>query len=173
MFASLKPELVVLNVGEDEIGSKKTYAQIDALEEFYAGKDALVFSLSGRDRDGDLAAGAGRGRGLPRRPGHRGAGHEPGHPRGLRAARPDLVPHRRRGRGPGLDHPQGDTPRSRPPARSTPTSNAASSAPRRSATTISSPPAPWPRRRSWERCGWRARNTSSQDGDIVNFRFNV
>jgi ribosome-binding ATPase YchF (GTP1/OBG family) len=33
-------------VGEDEIGSEKTYTQIDSLETFYAGKDALVFSLS-------------------------------------------------------------------------------------------------------------------------------
>ncbi len=48
MFASLKPELVVLNVGEDEIGSDQTKAAVKALEEFYAGKDALVFSLSGR-----------------------------------------------------------------------------------------------------------------------------
>lgn len=45
MFASLKPELVVLNTGEDEIASQKTFSQIDALKEFYAGKDALVFSL--------------------------------------------------------------------------------------------------------------------------------
>lgn len=48
MFASLKPELVVLNVGEDDIGSEKTVAAVAALEEFYAGKDALVFSLSGK-----------------------------------------------------------------------------------------------------------------------------
>ena len=46
MFASLRPELVVLNVGEDDIGSQKTFGQIDALKRFYAGKDALVFSLS-------------------------------------------------------------------------------------------------------------------------------
>jgi len=46
MFASLKPELVVLNVGEDEISSEKTSAQTGELESFYAGKDALVFSLS-------------------------------------------------------------------------------------------------------------------------------
>lgn len=46
-FASLKPELVVLNVSEDEIRSPGTAAQIDALREHYAGKDALVFSLSG------------------------------------------------------------------------------------------------------------------------------
>ncbi|MHB8858878.1 MAG: redox-regulated ATPase YchF [Thermoleophilia bacterium] len=48
MFASLKPELVVLNVGEDEIGSSQTTAAVKALEEFYAGKDAHVFSLSGK-----------------------------------------------------------------------------------------------------------------------------
>ena len=48
MFASLKPELVVLNVGEDEIGSDRTAQTVAALEDFYAGKDALVFSLSGK-----------------------------------------------------------------------------------------------------------------------------
>ncbi len=46
MFASLKPELVVLNVSEDDISSQKTFSRIDALKKFYAGKDALVFSLS-------------------------------------------------------------------------------------------------------------------------------
>jgi len=48
MFASLRPELVVLNVGEDEIASEQTAAQVAALEGFYAGRDALVFSLSGK-----------------------------------------------------------------------------------------------------------------------------
>ncbi len=48
MFASLKPELVVLNVGEDDIDSEATAAQVAALRDFYQGKDALVFSLSGK-----------------------------------------------------------------------------------------------------------------------------
>lgn len=45
-FASLKPELVVLNVSEDAIVGRQTAAQVDALRKFYSGKDALVFSLS-------------------------------------------------------------------------------------------------------------------------------
>lgn len=47
-FASLKPELVVLNVGEDDIGSDATSVAVTALEDFYQGKDALVFPLSGK-----------------------------------------------------------------------------------------------------------------------------
>lgn len=46
-FASLKPELVVLNVGEEDVASQKTSSQVEALRRYYAGKDALVFSLSG------------------------------------------------------------------------------------------------------------------------------
>jgi hypothetical protein len=46
MFASIKPELVVLNISEDQIRSAATAAQVDALRGFYAGKDALVFALS-------------------------------------------------------------------------------------------------------------------------------
>lgn len=46
-LASLKPELVVLNIGEGEIGSKSSFSQVDTLRNFYAGRDALVFSLSG------------------------------------------------------------------------------------------------------------------------------
>lgn len=47
-FASVKPELVVLNVGEDDIGSPKTTNAEAVLNDFYQGKDALVFSLSGK-----------------------------------------------------------------------------------------------------------------------------
>jgi len=47
MFASLKPELVVLNIGEGEIGSKASFSQVDSLRNFYAGKNVLVFALSG------------------------------------------------------------------------------------------------------------------------------
>lgn len=46
-FASLKPELVVLNISETEIRGKQTAAQVDALRKYYSGRDALVFSLSG------------------------------------------------------------------------------------------------------------------------------
>lgn len=47
-FLSVKPELVVINVGEDEIASDATKAIVKAVEDFYQGKDALVFSLSGK-----------------------------------------------------------------------------------------------------------------------------
>jgi hypothetical protein len=47
-FASIKPELVVLNVGEDEIISDQTASLISGLNDFYRGKDALVFSLSAK-----------------------------------------------------------------------------------------------------------------------------
>lgn len=47
-FLSVKPELVVVNVGEDELGSDATRAAVAAIEEFYQGKDALVFPLSAR-----------------------------------------------------------------------------------------------------------------------------
>jgi len=46
-FVSLKPELVVLNVGEDEISSEATGAQLAALGAHFEGKDAEVFSLCG------------------------------------------------------------------------------------------------------------------------------
>ncbi len=47
-FVSLKPELVVLNVGEDEIGSADTDETLAQLDDFYRGKDAHIFSLSAR-----------------------------------------------------------------------------------------------------------------------------
>ncbi|MBE0429535.1 MAG: redox-regulated ATPase YchF [Thermoleophilia bacterium] len=48
MFASLKPELVLLNVGEEEIAGARTAARMDALRAYYAGRDALVFALSAK-----------------------------------------------------------------------------------------------------------------------------
>ena len=45
-FLSVKPELVVLNVGEEEIDSEATRATVAAVENFYEGRDALVFALS-------------------------------------------------------------------------------------------------------------------------------
>ena len=47
-FASIKPQLVVLNVDEDEIGSPKTTKIISDLNDFYQGKQSLVFPLSAR-----------------------------------------------------------------------------------------------------------------------------
>lgn len=47
-FLSVKPELVVVNVGEEEIGSEATRAAVAAIEEFYAGRDAMVFALSAK-----------------------------------------------------------------------------------------------------------------------------
>jgi len=47
-FLSVKPELVVVNVGEDELDSDETRATVAAIEEFYQGKDALVFALSAK-----------------------------------------------------------------------------------------------------------------------------
>ncbi len=47
-FTSAKPELIVLNVGEDDIASPATAAALANLEDFYRGKDAQVFSLSGK-----------------------------------------------------------------------------------------------------------------------------
>ena len=47
-FASLKPVLVVLNVGEDEISGEATQAAVAALSDHYAGKEAQVLSLSGK-----------------------------------------------------------------------------------------------------------------------------
>ncbi len=47
-FASIKPELVVLNVGEDEIGSDRTAEIISGLNDFYQGKEAQVLPLSAR-----------------------------------------------------------------------------------------------------------------------------
>lgn len=48
MLLSAKPELVVLNVAEEEIGSPATVAAVQSLESFYQGKGALVFALCGR-----------------------------------------------------------------------------------------------------------------------------
>ncbi len=47
-FASLKPVLVVLNVSEEAISGEGTAAAVAALSDYYAGKQALVFSLSGK-----------------------------------------------------------------------------------------------------------------------------
>ncbi len=47
-FASLKPELVVLNVSEKDIKGGKTEEAINRLREYFKGKDALVFSLCGK-----------------------------------------------------------------------------------------------------------------------------
>ncbi len=47
-FVSVKPELIVLNVGEDETASSATEAALAALEDYYRGKDARVFSIPGK-----------------------------------------------------------------------------------------------------------------------------
>ncbi len=47
-FISQKPELVVLNVGEDDIGGEAAAVAAAPLESFYAGKDARVFPLSAK-----------------------------------------------------------------------------------------------------------------------------
>lgn len=47
-FLSMKPALVVVNIGEDEIDSDATRAAVAAVEDFYQGKNALVFALSAK-----------------------------------------------------------------------------------------------------------------------------
>ena len=47
-FVSLKPELVVLNVGEDELDTPATREVLARLDDFYRGKDAHIFSLSAK-----------------------------------------------------------------------------------------------------------------------------
>lgn len=47
-FVSLKPELVVLNVGEDDIGNETTAGTLASLGAHFEGKDTEVFSLCGK-----------------------------------------------------------------------------------------------------------------------------
>lgn len=47
-FLSVKPELVAINVGEDEIDSEATREVVAAVEGYYQGKDAHVFALSAK-----------------------------------------------------------------------------------------------------------------------------
>jgi GTP-binding protein YchF len=48
-FMSIKPQVVVLNIGEDDLGSEKAAALVKSVEEFYGGKSpATVLALSGK-----------------------------------------------------------------------------------------------------------------------------
>jgi GTP-binding protein YchF len=47
-FMSTKPQLVVLNVGEDAIDSEQTRAQTEAVRAFFTGRQVRVISLCGR-----------------------------------------------------------------------------------------------------------------------------
>ncbi len=47
-FMSVKPEVVLLNVAEDEIATDKTAATVSAIQAFFKGKFVSVLSLSGR-----------------------------------------------------------------------------------------------------------------------------
>ena len=100
---------------------------------------------------------------------------------GLRPARPRRLPHpraadlpdrrARRRRGPGRS--RSARPRPRPPASSTPTSSAASSRPRSCPSTTSSTPARWPRPSPRGKVRIEGKDYVMQDGDVVEFRFNV
>lgn len=47
-FMSTKPQLVVLNVAEDEIDSEKTRSQTEAVRAYFAGRQVRVISLCGK-----------------------------------------------------------------------------------------------------------------------------
>ena len=105
-FLSAKPLLLVLNLGEDQLGeAPRLEAELKAA--FPAPRDGGGVS-GGQDRDGAGPARAGRRHRLYGRPGDRGAGRGADHPRLVRPHRSDLLPHHGRGRGAGLAHPAGD-----------------------------------------------------------------
>ena len=140
-FVSAKPLLPVVNVAEGDLAGPRREALgagVRGAARALPGAQPADAALSlGEDRGGDRAAAPRGGRGVPRGPRHRRVGARRAHPRLLRAARADLVPHRRRGRGARLDDPARAQRRRRRRGRSTRTSSAASSGPRRWATTTS------------------------------------
>jgi ribosome-binding ATPase YchF (GTP1/OBG family) len=90
-FVSLKPELVVLDRQRADAGCGRRPQRLLRRQ---AGAGVR---LKRQDRDGTLPAGAGGGGDVPGGAGHRRAGHEPGHPRGLRTTGAHLLLHRGRG----------------------------------------------------------------------------
>ncbi|MEI6218889.1 MAG: redox-regulated ATPase YchF [bacterium] len=47
-FMSIKPQLVVINVTDDEINSEKTKAAVESIREYFSGRFVKVISLSGK-----------------------------------------------------------------------------------------------------------------------------
>ncbi|MEI6208914.1 MAG: redox-regulated ATPase YchF [Desulfuromonadales bacterium] len=47
-FMSIKPQLVVINVSDEEINSEKTIAAVDKINEYFSGRLVKVISLSGK-----------------------------------------------------------------------------------------------------------------------------
>ena len=121
------------------------------------------------------ARGASRGGGarVPGPPRRGGLRRLFAHPRRLPPARAAHLPDRRRKGNARLDHPRrrhGAAGGRRDPHRFRARLHQGGD---RRPTRTSSPPARWPRRRRKASSGRRARNTSSQDGDVMLFKFNV
>jgi len=47
-FMSIKPQLVVINVSDEEINSEKTKAAVESIHEYFSGRFVKVISLSGK-----------------------------------------------------------------------------------------------------------------------------
>ena len=172
-FLSEKPVLLVVNLGEEQIRGAATFLESSGLTAFAS--PAAPRAVSGRraHRGGDGRALARGRQGLPRGPRPPGARPRPRDPDLLHPPRPDLVPHRGRGRVPRLDHPTRERgPRSRR-GRSTPTSSGASSARRWWPSTTSSPPARIAACREKGTLRLEGKDYEVRDGDVIDFRFNV
>ena len=170
-FLSAKPLLLVINLDEADLAA----APIDAVE--LAGLQDVRSRAPRRarcrlreDRARDRAARRRRRRGVPGRPRARGVRPRSRDPRQLRPARLHLVLHRRRGRVPRLvdsarhaGAARGRRDPHRHPARLHPRRSRALRAPARARHR-------WPPAAITASCGSKARNTSSQDGDVINFR---
>ena len=166
-----KPMLYVANVDEGQIGAGFA-ATSRSFGRSRATKAAGPSSSAARSRPSSPGFPRTR-RGVPRRAGHRAQRPRRARCPGLRAARPHDVPDGRREGGAGLADSQGARRRRRPPARFTATSSAASSGPRSSRTTTTSAYRTMEALRAAGLVRSEGQEYVMQEGDVVNFRFNV
>ena len=159
-FLTEKPVLVLLNVGEADLGrrtgARRARSPARLRPPARDGRGAV-----GQDRDGARRARARRGRGVHGRARDRRVRPRPGDRPVVPAARADLVPDRRARTRSAPGRSRTVRPRSTRPGRSTPTWPRASSAPRPSPTRTWSRSARWPRRARPAGSARRARPTGS------------
>ena len=173
-FLSGKPMLLVVNLGRGRDQARPRRASsAPASRPSRASPGSRLCAVSA-PIEAEMAELAARGRaGLPRRPGPRRARPRPRDPLDLRAARAHLVPDRGRGRVPGLDDPA----RHARPARRRhhPLRHRARLHPRRRwwPSTTSWRPARSPPAASKGTLRLEGKDYVVQDGDVIEFRFNV
>ena len=159
-FLSEKPVLLVVNLGEGQIRERGRRSSPPRGSSAFAARPGFGLCPVSAPIEAEMSELSRRGRsGVPGGPGPPRARPRPRDPDLLRAPRPHLLPHRRRGRVPGLDDPTGTK---APVAAGTIHSDIERGLhPRRGGglSTTSSPPARSPRAATRGPCASRGRNT--------------